>query len=433
MLPQSAVLITAPIAAGREDELAALLATMNRLPGFADPENPLVPFARFDRLHYARFLILKDPQPEEIRIYGLVPAPIPPTLAFFADCDGAAPEFLATFAARCEPGLRQIFSFCVGFPANGDLLRWMQDHQWPIAANYVNWRGRTVRQIREEAALFDALSGFLDANVRTVEQDDVRGVQQRMVQFADEQRAAGAISLTSPEPTPLGWSVGNIIHAITVPLALIAASPLLLLYLPVFLWLLRRHETRDPEIVTRPDPARRDAIAALEDHDVTNPYIVMGYLKPGLFRLSLVKFLLWLVEYAARHIYHRGRLARVRTIHFARWAFLNDNKQVLFASNYDGSLDSYMDDFINKAGWGLNVLFSNGVGFPRTNWLILDGASNEQLFKYDLFRHQMAVQVWYKAYPSLTAFDLYRNAKVHAGLYAEKMTVAEIREWLDLF
>ena len=35
---------------------------------------------------------------------------------------------------------------------------------------------------------------------------------------------------------------------------------------------------------------------------------------------------------------------------------------MLFMSNYDGSLESYMDDFINKVGWGLNLSFSHGVG-----------------------------------------------------------------------
>ena len=43
-----------------------------------------------------------------------------------------------------------------------------------------------------------------------------------------------------------------------------------------------------------------------------------------------------------------------------------------------------MDDFINKVGFGLNVVFGNGVGYPTTNWLILDGAKDEQKFKYVL-------------------------------------------------
>ena len=36
-----------------------------------------------------------------------------------------------------------------------------------------------------------------------------------------------------------------------------------------------------------------------------------------------------------------------------------------------------MDDFINKVGWGLNLVFSNGVGWPRTDWLITRGARRE--------------------------------------------------------
>ncbi len=50
-------------------------------------------------------------------------------------------------------------------------------------------------------------------------------------------------------------------------------------------------------------------------------------------------------------------------------------QRVLFLSNYDGSLESYMDDFINKVGFGLNVVFSNGIGYPRTDWLVLEGAA----------------------------------------------------------
>ena len=44
MLPQSAVMVTAPIAAGHEDALIDLLAGMNQGPGLADPGNSLVPF-----------------------------------------------------------------------------------------------------------------------------------------------------------------------------------------------------------------------------------------------------------------------------------------------------------------------------------------------------------------------------------------------------
>jgi hypothetical protein len=90
-----------------------------------------------------------------------------------------------------------------------------------------------------------------------------------------------------------------------------------------------------------------------------------------------------------------------------------------------------MDDFINKVGWGLNLVFSNGVAYPRTHWLVRDGSKCEQQFKYTLRRHQLPTEVWYKAYPGLTAFDIARNTRVRKGAERRSMTDAEIRGWLQ--
>ena len=90
--------------------------------------------------------------------------------------------------------------------------------------------------------------------------------------------------------------------------------------------------------------------------------------------------------------------------------FIDDQRRLLFCSNYDGSLDSYMDDFINKVAFGLNLVFSNGIGYPRTDFLLCRRrARTSRQFKYYLRRHQVPTQVWYKAYPGLTAADLARN------------------------
>jgi len=106
---------------------------------------------------------------------------------------------------------------------------------------------------------------------------------------------------------------------------------------------------------------------------------------------------------------------------------------MVFASNYDGSLDSYMDDFINKVGFGLNVVFSNGIGYPTTNWLVLDGCKDEQKYKYVLRRHQLPTEVWYKAYPGLSVFDLKRNTLIRQGIGQSSMSDEELRQWVALF
>jgi hypothetical protein len=91
-----------------------------------------------------------------------------------------------------------------------------------------------------------------------------------------------------------------------------------------------------------------------------------------------------------------------------------------------------MDDFINKVGFGLNVVFSNGVGYPKTNWLFLDGAKDEQKFKNFLRRHQLPTEVWYSAHPGLSAVDKQRNLLIRRGLEKAFMTDREIQEWLQL-
>ena len=139
-----------------------------------------------------------------------------------------------------------------------------------------------------------------------------------------------------------------------LPLAILC-PPLIVLVL-LFLIVLRRYEKNEPEVIPRPTHAHDNELADQEDHDVSNQFTVIGSVKPSAFRRTLLAIILWLTNYGARHIYNRGHLGRIQTIHFARWVFLDDKRRVLFLSNYDGSHQAYMDDFINKVGWGLNIV-----------------------------------------------------------------------------
>jgi hypothetical protein len=425
-------MVVAPIDAQREGELKNLLASMNFRPGLVDPRNGVVPFAEFGRLHFARFLILADQTLDDIRQYGVAPPSAVTELVFLGDCDGAADDFLADLARRAGSGLRQIFSHCRGFDAGCDLLQWMKDHAQRPAAMYVNWIGRTVQQIHEDNALRNALSDYLDRHGGFLSMQSPRRVFERLTAFVYGEIGARRLTLTPAEPTPLGWRLRNFIHCVAVAVILLLLMPLLILYLPVFLCQLRRHEEADPEITPRPDPIHVKRLADLEDHDVTNQFSALGSVKPGIFRRWTVTFLVWILDYGCRHIFNRGYLTRVNTIHFARWVFLENKRRLLFASNYDGSLESYMDDFINKVAWGLNLVFSNGVGYPRTNWLIRNGAKDEQKFKRFIRRHELPTEVWYNAHPGITAFDMERNRRIRLGIEKAFMNDDEIREWLKL-
>jgi hypothetical protein len=426
-------MVLAALAPNREGDLRKLLASMNCRPGVADPQNTIVPFGQFDRLHFARFVILRDQTLDDIMAYGDVPPNLPVSLAFLGDCDGSPGSFLAELVERASNGLRLIFSHCDEFPPDCDLVQWMKDHEQPPATMYVNWLGRTVRQIREEHALRNALESYLDRNSAAFAGNEPEQIRNQLKEFVKAEQGALRLTLTPPETTPLDWRLRNLLHCAGVPIVLLLLSPFLLLYLPIFIWQLRRHECHDPEIAPRPTAAHTKDLADLEDHCVINQFTALGSLKPTRFRRWTLMVVLWILNYTTRHIYNRARLARVNTIHFARWVFLDNKTRLLFASNYDGSLESYMDDFINKVGWGLNLVFSNGVGYPRTNWLVLNGAKDEQKFKYFIRRHQLPTEVWYSANPGLTAFDQERNALIREGLERSLQDDAEIGEWLKLF
>jgi hypothetical protein len=174
-------------------------------------------------------------------------------------------------------------------------------------------------------------------------------------------------------------------------------------------------------------------LATLEDRIITNQFSAYGNIKPGPFRRWTITAVFLAIDYAARHVYKRGFLARVVTIQFARWVFLDNDTRVFFASNYDGSLESYMGDFINKVAWGLNIVFSNGLGYPRTNWLIVGGAKDELTFKDYLRRHQLPTQVWYNAVRGVTAHDMERNSRIRQGIARSSMSDSELNQWIRLF
>jgi len=433
MTPQSNFMIVAPIDRPRETELRALLDSMNEGPGLVKADNALVPFAQFDTLHFARFVILDDKDTRgDVRAHGLPIRDLPAYLAFLGDIDGDRDAFFDALAQRAGTGLRTIFSCCEGFSNDTDLLEWMKRRNTVPIANYVNSRGRTVRRIREDAALRAALSEHLRVNASAFEGVGPREIHTRLVRFVEGEKSAGRLTLSAESATPIGWLIRNVLHLVGVPLLTLIGLPLLVIAVPIWLFRIRQLEKSDPELVWRVDAAYSDGLAHFEDRIITNQFTAFARRKPGIARLLGLIGVLLIVDYAARHIVRPGRLGRIRSIHFARWVLLDGYQRGSFFSNYDGTVESYMDDFINKAGFGLNAIFCNAIGYPRTNWLIRDGCKDEQKYRNFLRRHTHATQVWYKAYPELTAVDLERNSRIRAGIESTSTSEAQAREWVSL-
>ena len=437
MTPQESFIVVAEIQADRIDKLRECLAKMTfpERTGFADPANRLVPFKQFETIHFARFAVLADNTLEErAEYYPQLPCTEPTYLCFMADCDGDADELLARIV-REAGGLPEIFGHC-GYKPTADLLDWLRARLVKPVASYVNWVGRTVGQIQAEAELHCLLRKALP----NIKSRDPQGILTELRQSARPTKP-----LTQEPPTPLAWRIRNLVHMLPplLPLPLVAVCLILfpirtivllaVALLPLgilFVVALRWHEQTDPLI---PQPYERKKIAKLregEDHDVSNQYTAMGSIKPGRFRLRTQRAIVYGINWVARHIFTRGSIGRIGTIHFAHWVFIDQRRRGFFCSNYDGGHEAYMDDFINKAGFGLNLAFSCFMAYPTTNWLVAKGAWLEQDFKHFQRHHQIPTDVWYKAYPGLTARDLARNSRIRNGFEKSHMSDDEIRRWL---
>jgi Dyp-type peroxidase family len=176
------------------------------------------------------------------------------------------------------------------------------------------------------------------------------------------------------------------------------------------------------------------AINASENHPgfAQNHIMAIGDLKPGLFRRLVHAFALWGIGATVGFFFRPGFVLNMGTIHYARWWHLPGTDKAVFFSNYNGSWDSYLEDFITRARWGQTAAWSNWVGFPKTRFLIQSGAQDGDRFKRWVRCQQQIVPFWYSRFPQLTTDQIRNNALIHYGL-ARARTDTEARDWLRCF
>jgi hypothetical protein len=196
-------------------------------------------------------------------------------------------------------------------------------------------------------------------------------------------------------------------------------------------WKLRREEAADDAADRRRQPGWQEVyarwteteelsgIVASEDRKGQNHMVSVTQIKAGWFRLAVLRVVLWSVDIIARLSANRGRLGGIASIHFARWVITPDRRQLIFMSNFDGSWESYLNDFIDLAAVGLTAVWTNAtnaVGFPRTRWLVREGARDEARFKAYARYSMVPTTVWYSAYPEISIANIANNRAISDGL-----------------
>ena len=201
----------------------------------------------------------------------------------------------------------------------------------------------------------------------------------------------------------------------------------------LFTLILLAHEAGDRSDPSNASPAQVTEVETFENEPgyAQNHMISVTRLKAGPFRRYTLALGMWIIRLLALFAFRPGNLARMGTIHFARWVKPPGAKSMVFLSNYDGSWLSYLEDFTALASVGLNLAWGHSQGAPTPRLLVLDGASDPDAFKRFAKRSLQKTNFWFSGYPGLTLENIRRNALIHDGLM-RAANASEARDWLDM-
>lgn len=239
----------------------------------------------------------------------------------------------------------------------------------------------------------------------------------------------GQLSGTAPTAGEFVWATtAGIFGGFFASLVLLATAVGLLV------WRLRVLEKRDWSDKRIVDLDDLRAVAKREDAPgyEQNHIIALMPFKKGVVRRLTFAFSMWWIKQAVTFWFRPGFVATMGTIHKARWFLIPGTRQFVFHSNYDGSWESYLEDFITRVHIGQTSAWSHGVGFPPTRFLVLDGAHDGDRFKRWVRRQQRPSLCWYSRFPHLTAAQIRRNAMIEDGL-ARGASDTDARRWLANF
>ncbi|MET7931322.1 hypothetical protein ABZT43_47345 [Streptomyces sp. NPDC005349] len=153
---------------------------------------------------------------------------------------------------------------------------------------------------------------------------------------------------------------------------------------------------------------------------VSNEFTVFTKIKPGEAD-ALREDLTWLGDAANDENVHAA-LHQIGTLHDARHVIFDNDTRFMFASVFDGSWDTYIDDFAKTVvGARFDKVFSHSEGFPG----IKDPGVKDWFLA-----HQEPAGVFVSAYPDLTVQQIYKDQRVDEAFEAV-LDTAEFRAMLD--
>ncbi|HEY5947109.1 MAG TPA: hypothetical protein VIV40_16515 [Kofleriaceae bacterium] len=400
----------------------AILRSRLKIIGDHPENNPLFLPEQVPHTHFMRFVIIE-------RDFDL-----PALLAWESNYDGDVTEYLVG-AVRAP--IDQIFEFCIGYPAGGsDEARvwWLLEHTRRSAAFYTGYRGVPRTQVVNDRKVHDAIRDAIDRQGGHAAFDGLpaREIQRRLREHV--QTTHPELDTSVSDDQRWRWRFAKLAAIVFL------APPVLVLAIVVGLpwWFTLRHKEKTDVAEPNDRPVHDDKdLSQFEDKVTQNQLTHLVEIKPGWFRYATLSFVLFAIDIIARAWEVEGDLGGITSIHFARWVIIPDTwttrgrkrHRLLFFSNYDGSWESYLGEFVDRAAFGLSGVWSNTVGFPTTRYLIRAGAKDEEAFKQWTRRHQIPTQAWWSGVPDSTVQNIRNDLWLRRNL-ERRLDDNELDDWL---
>ncbi|MET8248229.1 hypothetical protein ABZV31_29800 [Streptomyces sp. NPDC005202] len=99
----------------------------------------------------------------------------------------------------------------------------------------------------------------------------------------------------------------------------------------------------------------------------------------------------------------RELAARVGTLHDLRWVLFDDDKRLLFATNFDGDWDAYIDDFGAQVPEVFDAILGHVVDYPGIK---------DPSIKDFVVAHQTTAVAYFRSTPDATTKEIQKALRV---------------------
>jgi hypothetical protein len=431
----SGLTVLAPIRAGEEEVLRGILRAIGddiRGRELGDRQRPHIHFAESRGIHFARFALMDDSDrgPDRQR------------LLYSSNYDGDLDSHLAELV-RITTDMDAIWGRCERYTGVGDFAAFIRAHAHSPQAFYIAYPEESVASIRRDRRARHALDAWLDrmdAGMRhavvAAMREPGRAAMEAWERAAQRVRVAlRALARALPVLGDLWRAIRrsglrDVFYAVQRITASLDRVPLLRVLNR--LTGNRMPRRRSPWSTVRLDNCApyapmgpRDEIPSIlargthpgfrEDAVTQNQLTLVTVVDSA--QLSRLHAVLAAIDSYAKRFSPPGSLIGISTIHFVRWVLIDEGRRLMLLSDYDGSWESYIDEFAEMILSGLDAIWESAFGMPA------QGASDLAAFKQFLRSHQVPSEIFFSAYPDATVVNIAadrefsRALAAHAGIF----------------